>query len=152
MASDLYPLGIDLAWLAVDRGGHVAAFITGGEGPIPINLLDPDVLTDDDIEQRILSMPPVSLVRITRPGVESNSFAAIAERGLYVYDWTDVHRTATEEVHVYELVAAPTSPLKIAELPAELASVAALNAIPTADFVTAITLDVCQSVRCLRCR
>jgi hypothetical protein len=64
--SGSYPLGSDLVWLAVDSAEHVAAFITGGEGPIPANLLDRNMLIDDDVEQRILNSPAVSPARLMK--------------------------------------------------------------------------------------
>ena len=40
MIVDLYPEEVDFAWLAVDRDDHVAAFVTAGCGPIPVNFLN----------------------------------------------------------------------------------------------------------------
>lgn len=56
----IYPEGIDFAWIATDQNNCVGAFITGGEGPIPLSLLnnrDDDIF---DIENKLLELPKTS--------------------------------------------------------------------------------------------
>jgi len=52
-----YPWGLDWEWLAVDRDGHVAIFVTAGEGPIPVTILDDDYPTCDDLEPFVQGLP-----------------------------------------------------------------------------------------------
>jgi hypothetical protein len=89
MAEFFYPDGVDCVWVAFDRDGHLGAFVTGGSGPIPVHLLAPGLLAVEDIETRLALLPRVSaaglLVQIKRP----DDFVAMAERGLFVYDWSD---------------------------------------------------------------
>ena len=88
-----YPTGIDTIWIACDRDSRVAAFITGGEGPIPHDALS-QTQCAPDIESSLLLLPSTSeahlLVHFPRP----SSFLELAKRGLFVYDWQDVHSTA----------------------------------------------------------
>jgi len=44
----------------------------------------------------------------------------MAERGLYAFDWTDAHRVSSAERNVYKLVAEPSQPLNVAQLPDSL--------------------------------
>ena len=53
-------------WLALDRDGHVAAFATGGAGPIPSSVLD-DGKIPEDLELRIRALPRTSAARTWSP-------------------------------------------------------------------------------------
>jgi hypothetical protein len=56
------------------------------------------------------------LMRVGDP----SSFIALGSRGLFVYDWTDVHRTVAAAIGAYELVAIPDMPIGFDELPVAL--------------------------------
>lgn len=108
MSMSTYPSGIDIAWIAVDEDNEVAVFITAGSGPIPKVLISQNDL--DEMEDRILMLPPCSpvdlLVSVPRP----QGFADLAARGLYIYDWQEPARAAGA-VGQYELVARPHVPV-----------------------------------------
>ena len=132
-----YPRQIDLAWLAVDENGRLATMITGGEGPIPARLLandDQDVL---GIEQALLRLPVVGAASVHVQVPDPSSFEALSERGLFVYDWTDVHRSR-DTASAYELVASPMVGLDLADLPNDLRRLAC----PTDGRIGAPTLKV----------
>ena len=143
-----YPSGIDCVWLASDGEGRLAAFITAGEGPIPAEALKVDRLPVEDIEGSIGGMLRVSeaclLVEIKRP----DDFIAFADRGLFVYDWTDVHRTSRQAVHAYEAVATPTKPISLDRLPSDLAGVARALRFVDVSFADSTRLDVCAYMPC----
>ncbi len=107
MTIQRYPVGVDCVWLGLDSAQHVGVFVTGGEGPIPNAVLEQSLLWIEDMELEVLGLPKVSdaelLVSVPRP----DSFIALAERGLFVFDWADVSRTAGELSNSYELVASP---------------------------------------------
>jgi hypothetical protein len=109
-----YPKGIDCVWIASDRHGNSAAFVTGGEGPIPSVVLELDRTYIMDSEAAICALPISSdvelLVSMNRP----DDFIAMAERGFFVYDWQDVHRSASEASNLYELIASPINPARVA--------------------------------------
>lgn len=108
--------GIDAAWLAVDAQGRVAIFTTGGEGPIP----ETAWASVEAGEELVQSLPEVSghelLASVPRP----TDFVSFAKRGLFAYDWSDVHRVASKALGGYELQALPISPLQVSQLPAPL--------------------------------
>jgi len=118
--SDNYPTGVDLIWVARDKYGRLAALVTAGEGPVPKEIIGDDGLPDCDFEAEILKLPVASKallhVQVPRP----DDFIAIAERGLFVYDWRDIHRTAAEASNCYELVASPAQAISWSSLDASL--------------------------------
>jgi len=117
-----YPDGFDCVWLATDRDGHLGAFVTAGIGPIPVQALNTDHMPVEDIEEQVWKLPRVSGARLLITVVRPDDYVAFAERGLFVYDWSDVHRIARESIHAYELMAAPVHPITLDALPGELSS------------------------------
>ena len=113
--------GIDAAWLAMDSLRQVAVFTTGGAGPIPVSAR----ASAPDVEQLVHLLVEISecelLADINRP----DDFVAFARRGLFSYDWSDVHRTRKNCVEGYELQARPVRPLTIEQLPKALQLIAA---------------------------
>lgn len=112
-----YPDGVDCVWVACDRDGFLGAFVTGGSGPIPLHVLASDALAVEEIETRLGLLPPVSAARLLVQLKRPDDFVGMAERGLFVYDWTDVQRTRSESIHAYELVAVPHQPIKLDMIP-----------------------------------
>lgn len=112
--------GIDAGWLAMDSLRQVAVFTTGGAGPIPVSAQ----ASSPDVEQLVRSLAEISecelLADINRP----DDFLAFAKRGLFSYDWSDVHRTQSNCVGGYELQARPVRPLTIEQLPKALQLIA----------------------------
>jgi hypothetical protein len=119
-----YPEQFDCAWLASDREGHVGAFITAGVGPIPAEALSSVYMPVEDIEGRLCQLPLVSQVQLLVSVKRPDDFIDLAERGIFVYDWTDINRTLREKRRVYELVAVPTNPITVTSLPSDLADLA----------------------------
>ncbi|TIT74425.1 MAG: hypothetical protein E5W56_02145 [Mesorhizobium sp.] len=120
-----YPFGIDYAWIASDRDGRLGAFITAGSAPIPVEVFATDFSEATSIEAPIDEVPIVSKANLLVPVKDASSYIALAERGFYVFDWTDIHRVARAEIHAYELVAKPERPAGLSSLPPDLASIAA---------------------------
>ncbi|MDI3282661.1 hypothetical protein [Polyangium sp. 15x6] len=116
-----YPDGLDCAWITSDRNGNIGAFFTAGVGPIPTHALDQAALAVEDIEERLWDLPSTSsgrlLVTVKRP----DDFIAMAERGFFVYDWSDVHRVSRDMLHAYEAMAVPLRPITTRALPEDLA-------------------------------
>jgi hypothetical protein len=112
--------GIDAAWIATDLHGRVAMFTTGGEGPVPESAIP----STADSECEVLALPVVSgwklLVDIKRP----DDFLAFASRGLFAYNWSDVHRAGKSVLGGYALQATPSRPLALADLPHKLQALA----------------------------
>lgn len=106
----------DTTWLATDEDGCVGVFFTGGQGPIR----ETSFIGASDqfmIEDLLLGLHKSSQSKLHIPFKRPDDYVAMAERGLYAFDWTDTHRTSSEDRNVYELVAEPSQPLKVAQLP-----------------------------------
>jgi hypothetical protein len=143
-----YPEGIDCVWLASDREGHLGAFITAGVGPIPAEALKSDYVPVEDIEGLVCDMPNVSGARLLVSVKRPDDFVDLAERGVFVYDWIDIHRTAREAVCAYEPVAVPVKPIKVDLLPADLAAVARALKFVDVAFADEKRLDVRAYMGC----
>jgi hypothetical protein len=98
--------GIDMAWLASDSKGQVAAFITGGAGPIPAVA----VPSLEDAETQALALPDAGTFQLHVQVQRPDDFIALAKKGLFVYDWPDpgVER---QNRGTYHLAASPGSPI-----------------------------------------
>jgi hypothetical protein len=141
-----YPKGIDCVWLASDKLGHVGAFITAGEGPVPEMAFNQS-LEVEEIEGQIYEMPQRTpgqlLVTVPRP----DGYLEIAARGLYVYDWTDAGKTTSKATNLYELVAIPSNPLINYDLPIALRTVSSVLRFDLA-FSTEACIDVRRRFTC----
>jgi hypothetical protein len=112
----------DCLWIASDRDGHVAAFMTAGVAPVPIHALENEHIEVSDIGNRLSALLPcVSSARLLVEMPRPDDFIALAERGLFAYDWSDVHRSESEEIRAYEMVATPLNPITVEALPDEIA-------------------------------
>ena len=107
----------DLTWIGSDSAGKVAAFITGGEGPIPNGIFLS--VADAALEGVLLELLPV--VGSADLSYEGNfdTLVELCERGIFVYDWSDVHRVEGLK-RAYERYGSPTNPIHTSELPTYL--------------------------------
>ncbi|MHA6832588.1 hypothetical protein [Ralstonia pseudosolanacearum] len=148
MSTQPYPDGIDCVWIASDRNGHLGAFITAGVGPIPAEALKSVYMPVEDIEGQLCLLPIISqaelLVSVKRP----DDFIDLAERGVFVYDWTDINRTARDALRVYEPVAVPTRPITTNSLPDDLAALAKVLELADVVFSTKTAVDIRAQVSC----
>ena len=120
MSRQPYPHGWDVTWLAADKEGRIGVFVTAGSGPIPeIVLTSLEQERFEDIEARIVTLPTITSARLLVPVKRPDDYLGFAWRGLFAYDWSDVHRTQGYR-HAYELLAAPERPLGVAELPPDI--------------------------------
>jgi hypothetical protein len=112
-----YPEQIDCVWLASDQDGHAAAFVTAGLGPIPTRALDLTEPPFDELEELVSAAAACSEVEMRVHVPRPDSFIALASRGLFVFDWTDIHKTRASSLDAYELVARPKQPAHADALP-----------------------------------
>jgi hypothetical protein len=139
-----YPAQIDCVWLASDNVGKLAAMITAGEGPIPAGALGDnfDVVAT---ERRLLELPVIGQAHVIWQVPDPISFTELSKRGLFVYDWTDVHLPQAQMRSAYELVCAPAARLDLGALPVALRDLAsAVDTIFGAAFVNIGYLGVCR--------
>nr|WP_309694706.1 hypothetical protein [Armatimonas sp.] len=145
-----YPSHLDLEWLGVDRAGYIGIFTTGGKGPIPEAYLEDELLLDS-LSKFVRALPEIcgcqQIPNIAQP---ADDFIAFARRGLFAFDWADVHRT-TEFVGMYEVEVRPDVPLKLTEcaLPADLRTFLAQVTSFSMDF-SQFTVDVYRALKCVR--
>src|SRR5436305_2139474 len=103
----------------------------------------------EDIESRICRLPLVSkaelLVSVKRP----DDFIDLAERGVFVYDWTDINRTAREALRAYAPVAVPTRPITANSLPSDLSALAEIVRLVDVVFAASGAVDVCAHLSCV---
>ena len=150
MATREYPDGLDCIWLAVDGNGHLGAFVTGGAGPIPTSALSESSFPIEDVEAEVCGLPNISEARLLVPMKRPDDFIEMAQRGFFVYDWRDVHRTLHESKHAYELIAVPLTPLRVNELPDHIWKLATTATLPGLAFVEELALDVEAVLQCRR--
>jgi hypothetical protein len=141
-----YPESVDCCWLASDRAGQLAVFVTGGRGPIPVPALL-DTYPLNDIEERILALPKASDIDLRIRMPQPDRFVALAERGVFVYDWSDIHRTEAY-IDEYELMALPYRPITLDQLPGDLAEAARTVRFASAAFASAWRVDARAHMSC----
>ena len=135
-----YPEGIDSCWLASDRDGQLGVFVTRGRGPIPAQALL-ETYPLDSIEEQLLELPKASDIDLQVRRPRPDRLVALAERGFFVYDWSDVHRTEAY-INEYELISLPYRPLTLDQLPSELADAARSVRFAKVAFANAWRVDV----------
>jgi hypothetical protein len=152
MNDPYYPHHLDCLWLAHDRNNHVGGFVTAGLGPIPVDLIDLNASRVREFGRMSSDLPKVSgsrlLVSIYK---DPSSFLDLAERGIFVYDWTDV-RGGRAYLDAYERVAMPTTPLLLASLPDRLRELTSLFKFAANDFSEETVLKVQEYFRCRKGR
>jgi hypothetical protein len=108
--------GLDFSWLAVDADGHVAWLVTFGSAVVPrwVEERSGDFASAEDA---LAGLPETGgcTASETSPSVEQ--WLGAARRGVFAFDWS-VYRGP------YRVLAAPTQPLKVDDLPDELARLA----------------------------
>jgi hypothetical protein len=120
-----YPEGYEAAWLALDAKGYVGIFITAGSGPIPEFASSDLRVLECSVEQQVLrQMEKITGAKLVNPVGDYSSFAALAERGMFVFDWKYFDRTAMKRMAEYEVVAIPNSPIEDVSLPNDLRELA----------------------------
>jgi hypothetical protein len=134
--------------LASDKNGLLGAFVTAGVGPIPRALLASALIPIEDIESRLRELPSVSRPQLLVSVKRLDDYLDLAERGVYVYDWTDINRTARAAIGAYEPVAAPINPISASELPSDLAAIADELRLTGVEFSDKIAVDVRAQVPC----
>ncbi|UVC10595.1 hypothetical protein IHQ71_08420 [Rhizobium sp. TH2] len=150
MTAQGYPEQYDVMWAATDSIGQVGVFFSAGEGPIAKAFLDYEGYEQKDLGGRFGDPPPRGeLIRVG--GFGDDSVYELAERGCYVFDWSDVHR-GSGKLHAYELCAMPSAPWKLSELALDVQTFLGQVQLPGVVFGTSNWLDVEAHAECLNTR
>jgi hypothetical protein len=136
--------GGEFDWFAVDGVGHVGHFATAGFGPVPVPILArlDEGQTDQlwDLRDRVLGLPLVGSAIGHLPG-RIDDWLEMARRGLFSYDWK--HWSGP-----YRLAATPSTPIRVSELPPELAESICLIEWPNVRFSESRALQPEELSRC----
>jgi hypothetical protein len=143
---DPYPHGLDYAWLAVDAVGQLGIFTNAGIGPIPASVLA-DRKTADRAESLVEGLPDRGSCEMLVSLPWPDYFVALGRRGLFAYDWQDVHRKANR-THCYEMLARPAIPVFIEELEATIGALACRVCFHSLRFSESPCIAVAQLVEC----
>jgi hypothetical protein len=76
-------------------------------------------------------------------------FLALGQRGLFVFDWSDVHRVRAAELGAYEMVCLPSSPLLESALSPELRQYLAYLSYFQVEFESVATFDPRRQTTCI---
>jgi hypothetical protein len=122
VTKNAYPKQLDWVWLATDREDHIAAFITAGSGPIPLDYLNsPLDVFECDLESECNKLPIRGAVELLIDLRYPESDVDLASRGCFTFDWFDVHRTYKDSKGKYEAIARPAEPIRLASVPSNIA-------------------------------
>jgi hypothetical protein len=143
-----YPSDFDCVWIASDMDGRLGAFVTAGVGPIPDQALDYELIGIEQMEDAVCKLPHVSGARLVVQLKRPDDFIDLAERGFFVYDWQDCHRTTRESTNLYELMAVPLSPINAVVLPKPLRELVAVVKFEDIAFAEENAIDVRSRFSC----
>jgi len=153
MSDPYYPHDVDCLWLAHDRNNHVGGFVTAGLGPIPVDLLDENASKVRESGRLSSDLPKVSGSRLLVSFYkDASSFLDLAERGIFVYDWSGIRKVDAQFVNAYQLVAVPTTPILLELLPDRLRALTSLVKFAANDFSEESFLKVHEYFPCRRGR
>lgn len=136
-----YPEQRECAWLACDRQGAVALFLTAGEGPMPESVFNHPGTPLHAVEKQVMQLAHTSSARTLVSVAHPDGYLEVARHGLFVYDWTDVHAHSPIK-NAYEKVAVPESPIQLNSLPRDLQLAARAVVFPDLSFADSPLIDV----------
>lgn len=145
----LYPEGVDCVWMATDNRGYVGAFVTAGIAPIPQLALEPKGIAIEDIEAHICELPVISEVQVFTSVPRPDDFVAMAKRGIFVYDWSDIHRISGQSIGAYELMATPHTPITVHNLPSDMIQLVRGITLDRVEYTEANIIDICNYLTCI---
>ena len=149
MTNEKYPVGIDCGWLGEDSLRNIGIFITAGVAPIPIHALAISGIAVEDVEALVLDLPKIGEAELLINVPSPDSFIGLAERGLFVYDWQDVHCAHQDATGAYVAVAIPSKPIKSNELSGILAVIATTTVFEKETFLNSKQINVNNWFECL---
>jgi hypothetical protein len=100
-------------WFASDRNGNLGIFSAIMNAPIPESI---KVSYENYIKvEEIISSLPKSTSHILTTNENGNfsDWISYAEKGLFAFDFQDVHRTKNEIKNQYDLIAKPFQPILV---------------------------------------
>ncbi|QIX60750.1 hypothetical protein HER32_05995 [Hymenobacter sp. BT18] len=116
----------DIDYFATDAAGHVLHVASGG-GVLPESVAasQEDLLL---LHQYFLTLPERGEAKAVEPGLQGNGPVRYARRGLFSFNKVRLHERDDAQ---YYIVARPTRPLTVAELPPPLAELLLRTRLPS---------------------
>jgi hypothetical protein len=168
-------VGTDYFWYCTDSDGQIAVMLTAGIAPIPISVLA-GISRNNNLRKSLLGMPKIgsylievrdvfvknssgvyALKHISQKPIPDNEVAQDlysdffnhASQGIYGFDWSDIHRIEKWQSNKYELIARPTTPLLVSDLPNDLQSVLSATKLHGVRFSESKAIDVTAYLKCV---
>ncbi len=141
-----YPYGIDYEWFASDSDGHIARFTTAGVGPLPEVVLA-GLSLHVAMSDALRNLPERCLASLLVSLPKPDDFIFCATRGLFAYDYVDIHRTINLS-GCYEVLSLPGIPLRISDLPGQFHSLLQEVVIPSVRFTDLLKIDIRSFFKC----
>jgi hypothetical protein len=140
-----YPEIQEFVWLASDRNDHVGAFSSYLAGPIPsIVLASPDPGRGMELLEELALRRSSEARIVTGGGGEIREWMNLARRGIFSFEW-DFLVTSNR----YEPIAAPVVPIRVDDLPDELALIARATKFSALSFLDAPSIDPRRYFSCV---
>jgi hypothetical protein len=132
---DLRVRNVEFDWLCSDADGFVGFFATAGAGPVPSSAVDLADAMDTAIHEMRKRPAATVAVDIRQLAPDISEWIAVAERGIFAFDW----RIASA---AYEVIARPKEAVRLVELvDPTLKRVASMTVLPA-------SLSLITSLRC----
>jgi hypothetical protein len=103
----------------------------------------------EELEERLDKLPIVSEFKLWIELKRPDDFVGFARRGMYAFDWQDVHRTVVRETRKYEIVASPLVPIAVTDLPDDIAELARQTKLSDVSLANDKQIDVQDIIDCL---
>jgi len=101
-------------WFGIDRVGNIGMFCSFGIGPVP-KIVWSSLELYNELYEIIENLPEVTQPQLVYKGNGYfTDWLAYASKGLFAYDYHDIHRT--KKLKQYDLIAVPDNPTKIEDL------------------------------------
>lgn len=102
---------LEFDWFGIDRIGQISAFSSFNSGFIPSQAIL-SLQKYSALEKIIKDLPKVSKAKLcTNCKGDFSDFVSYSEKGLFSYDYQDVHRQA--KMNCYDLISQPEKPINI---------------------------------------
>ena len=106
----------ELDWFAIDQRGQVGVFSAINEAPIPCQVGTSYELFKE-LESVILGLPKICDAQlISQANGNLSDWLNYSRKGLFAFDYQDVHRSIENKLKQYDLISVPSKALHASEL------------------------------------